>query len=98
MLLLTIQEWLGPGRNMTDAQREKTVEKIQLVGFVTRLSLPEAIKHIYKYKQAYNQKFLLGLTLKVISVSKIDDLPDDVIDMAGMELVEEKPISPTEFS
>ena len=92
-----MQEWLGPGRDMTAEQKERTDEKIQLVGFVTRLSLPDAIKHIHEYELAYNQKFPLGLTMKLVSVSEIENLPNELVDMAGMELVEEKPTHPSEF-
>lgn len=93
MLLITVQEWLGPGRKMTAAERERTEVRLNLIGFVTRLTLPEAIIHLNKYESAFNEKYLLGFTMRIVAVSIIDDLDNKLINIGGMELIEDKPTS-----
>jgi len=88
MLLLTMNKWLGPGRQMTREQRRSTVASERQMAFATRLTLQEAITKIVKYKIAYNKHYLLALEFSLLQVSKIDDLPNKQLDLIRVDLVE----------
>lgn len=88
MLLLTMYEWLGPGKRMTPEQREKAFTQERVHGFVTRLSLGAAIEQISAYQEAFNQHHLMAVNLRLVAVSTIEDLTDSQIEKADLEIVE----------
>jgi hypothetical protein len=57
-------------------------------GFCTRLGLSEAIKKLKAYSETYNAKYPIAVEFSVIGVQEIEDLSEELIDMANMELIE----------
>lgn len=88
MLLITMREWLGPGRRMSTEENLKWKEKVRHSGFVTRLPLGEAIERIKQYSDAYKARYPLAVEFELISVSEIDYLTDEQIEISGAVFVE----------
>ena len=87
MLLLTVREWLGPGRRCPPNKMPQ--ERERLVGMVTWLSLPDALKRLHQHQEAYNEHFeIMGVAFGLVSVSQIDALNADDISNGGLEVIE----------
>lgn len=88
MILITVNEWIGPGRRMPIEQRDNVEVKESLRGLVTNLSLPEAIEMIDQHVAYFNSKYTLGITISIIAVSEIEDLTDHLIAKGNIEMIE----------
>ena len=92
MLLLTMNEWLGPSRAAQAQRHEReTIEpREQLMALATRLSLADALRAIRAYELAYTRAYpSVAINFTLLSVSTIDDLDDDALADARVNLVEE---------
>jgi len=97
MLLLTMREWLGPGSKMTPKQGSNIERKIKLTGFITDLSLGEAIERIYQYSNSFNEFSLLAIEFELVGVQEISNLTLEQIKKAGCEYVEHLKQKPEDF-
>lgn len=88
MKMLTVIQWLGPGRKMSPNEAAKCISSEKMMGMVTNLGLTEAIKRLNKYEQAFNDKNVLAVNFRLIFVADIDPLTDHYIEMSGMDLIE----------
>lgn len=99
MILLTVQWWRGPSSKLTLEQSLKIDSKIELLGFVSRMKLKDAIIRLRRYEDAFNSySSALAFTYKIVAVSEIDDLDEDAIEMAGMELLDTKQFNAEDFA
>lgn len=86
MLLLTVSEWLGPGR---DHPHPKSVdEKIRTISFATRMGLEKAINLLADYEDKYNRRHTLAVNFTLLSVSTIDDISDGALELMRIQLIE----------
>lgn len=97
MLLITMNEWLGPGRRMTNEQRDRTESRERLVAFATYVPLGEAIEKISTYEQAFNAHYLMAVNFRLLQVNKIDDLTKQQLDMVEVQLIEDLNQKPEDF-
>jgi len=97
MLLLTMSEWLGPGRRMTPEEIDRAEARKTQIAFATRMKLGEAIKKLYNYQTAYNAYYLLAVEYSLLQVAEIDDLSMDQLEMVNVELIENLKQSKDEF-
>ena len=89
MLLITMNEWLGPGRKMTPENASRTDSHERLITFATHLSLGEAIERISNYEQAFNAHYFLAVNFRLLQVMKIDDnLTPQQLTSVDVQLVE----------
>lgn len=91
MILLTMRQWLGPSNSTIHNPKSEAKEaEVKLKGFVTNLSLGDAIRAINQYEKAYNVKYrdVMAVNFELIQVSNIDQLTNEEISMARLELVE----------
>ncbi len=87
MLLLTVRTWFGKGRNASSDFDMKP--QVDCYGFATRLPLADAIKEFKRYQTEFNNYYEhTAIDYNIVSVSEIDELPDDVLDAGGIELIE----------
>jgi hypothetical protein len=86
MLLLTFEEWLGPGREHPD--RESVNERTRMVAFATDLKLLGALSKIAAYQDAYNRHFSLAVNFRLLSVQEIDRLDSGTLECVGVEMIE----------
>lgn len=91
MLLLTYNVWRGPGDKMTTEERERTTRVERLHGYATRLSLSDAIARVKRYETAYNERFHLAITARLLFVAEIDDLLPEALSAAGVDMIEDLP-------
>lgn len=83
MLLLHVVEWLGAGRNHPDQHTLKATERH--IGMVTEQPLESALRHLKAHETAYKARYLLAVEFRVLAVSRIDDLSDEMIDSGMFE-------------
>lgn len=88
MLLITMHEWLGPGRKLSPEQAHKVESYMQPRSFVTALPLGAAIERIADHQRVFNTQSLLAIELTLVNVIQIDDLTSEQIIMAGAEYIE----------
>ena len=72
--------------------------------FVSELPCMEALARLMRYQEAYNQRYSLRLTFKLISITMIDDeldglacLNDEILREFGAEVIEDLPTDPKQF-
>lgn len=100
MLLITFNEWFGPGRHASDTipKAHQVDESITQTGFVTGMELPEALLHVHAYEIAHNNRFVAtAIHFTLLSVSKIDYLDEDIREKMDIQLIEALPIIPEEI-
>ena len=97
MLLITMKEWLGPGRQMSITQAEQCYKKESHVAFATRLPLGEALERIVNYQSVFNEHSVLGLTLSLLHVVEMAEINADLLDAVQVSMVEELPQSLSEM-
>jgi len=91
VLLLTVNQWLGPSRVATQRLGDMAFKpRTELQGIATRLPLAEAIASLKEYEVVYRERFgsSLAVEFSLISVSVIDDLTDEELDKARVSLAE----------
>jgi hypothetical protein len=91
VILIAVNEWLGPGRRMTPEQSERTLVKERLVSFASTQTLAAAILHLRGYEDAYNAVYPLAVNFTVLSVATIDDLTAEHLDAARIEVLDLMP-------
>ena len=97
MLLLTLNEWNGPGRRYPPGRTDVDLVTQRTIGMVTRLSLKEAIDRLSDYRNAYNAHFRLAVEFRLLGVATIDNLDPGRIDAAGLTMVENLAQGPDDF-
>ncbi len=97
MLLLTLNEWLGPGRKMSSEERSSWEVQEKIIAIATRLKLGEAIGRVNKHQEAYNDFYPLAVNFRLLQVAEIEDLTDEQLGMVAVELAENLKQSPEEF-
>ena len=97
MLLLTMNEWLGPGRKMSLEESSQTKAFESKIALATRSTLTEALKHIHQYELAFNENYRLAVNFKLLSVSTIDDVNDESLADVDVAIVENLPQKSEDF-
>lgn len=91
MLMITMREWFGPSKagfnGPLDLQQKV---EIRLRGFVTEYPLADALRKIRRYQEAFNKRYAAGsaIEFELLSVTTIDHLPEDVVEISGAVHVE----------
>lgn len=98
MLLLTLNEWIGPSMLAQDEARQKgeiaDPGRKGLTGMATRLPLAEALNILDEYQKVFRQRYrFTAVELELIAVSVIDDLSDDSIRKARIDCIIETHLS-----
>jgi hypothetical protein len=93
MLLLTVSEWIGPGR--AHPSPGSVEERTRTIAFATRLTLAAAINELAAYAFIYNRQYDLAVNFSLISVSEIEDLSDASLSLANVQLIESLALSTT---
>ena len=88
MLLLTLHEWIGPGRSYPVEGIAENVPSEQTIGMVTNLSLSEAIDRLSDYEHAFKAHSILAVEYSLLGIATIDKLDPGRIPAAGLTLVE----------
>lgn len=97
MLLITMNEWIGPGRKMTPDERDKAISRERLVSFATQLSLGHAIDRIAIYQRSYNENYRLAVNFRLIQVAEISEISREQAQQVGINFVEELPQGINDF-
>ena len=87
MLLLTVEEWIGPTRDAKNPMPERT----RLRGWVTCHALPSAIMTLRAYEDGFNARRRhagIAINMRLLCVAQIDDLSPVEIAAARLELIE----------
>ena len=93
MLLLHMSLWFGPGRYMPEEDRRHIEVDISSVGYVTNHTLRAALHRLHRYQEAYNAKYAASIEYTLLSVSTIDFLGVDEMEMMNITLIEDLPIT-----
>lgn len=89
MLLLTVNEWIGPSIKARDEQGKTGTNLERVVGFVTNFPLAEAIDVLREYEEVYQKKYeWTAVNYRLLSVSTIEDLSADSISKARINCIE----------
>lgn len=88
MLILMINEWVGPGRKCTPDQRNRLQSVQGVIGMATRLPLAEAIEQLTAHKAWFDGRGLMSVCYTLLGVSEVDDIDDRLIDSMQMALIE----------
>ncbi|RYE43956.1 MAG: hypothetical protein EOP24_26270 [Hyphomicrobiales bacterium] len=90
MLLITMHEWFGPSKARTSRAGPRMEVERRHRGFITSLSLGEAIERIRAYEEAFNARYSehTALNFELLSASKVDELTEEQIDSARVVHVE----------
>jgi len=89
MLLITMNEWLGPGKNTTVEQAEKLPRMERTMAFATQMLLSKALEEILKYQADFGAKNLLAVEYRLLSVSEIQPVRAELLYDMGVQMVEE---------
>ncbi len=91
MLLLTLREWFGPGRDYPPERPASAITGEKIVGMVTHLALTDAIRRLHAYQNAFSAQSarITAVEFHLIAVTEIDDLDQNDIENAGMSLIED---------
>ena len=99
MMLLTFNEWLGPGKKCISAEIRERESRNKTVAFATHLLLPQALLRVKNYQDVYNEHYYLAVNFTLLSVSiSLDPVREDLLDFFGVQFVEKLPKTPEEFS
>lgn len=95
MLLITLNEWFGPNRDTPPGHVEVSE---RLVGFVTDMTLPEALLHLHNHETARNNHYRgSAITYTLLTVETIDYLNSGITDKFNIQVIEDLPINPEDF-
>jgi len=97
MLLITMHEWLGPGRKMTIEEKEKTRVIERHIAFATNMTEEDALKRISQYQRSYNDKFFLAVNFSLLNISTIRKIPEDILNNLQVPMIESLPSTVNEF-
>ncbi|MDR3389933.1 MAG: hypothetical protein P4L92_23090 [Rudaea sp.] len=98
MLLLTMNQWLGPGVHMAEPQRSAVKVMEGLIAFATELPLADALQRIKEYERAFNgDRTSLGMTLSLIGVTTVDAVALEIFNSVNVRMVETLPKSRAEI-
>lgn len=99
MLLLTVREWFGPGRDYPLDAPHSAITGEKIVGMVTHLALANAIQRLHAYRNAFSAQSdrITAVEFHLIAVTTIDDLDQSDIENAGMRLIEDLAQEVSEF-
>lgn len=98
MLLITMVEWSGPQQHAEPSMRNAIQSGERLVAFATRLPLRDALVRIRRYQDAFKAHYTVrSVEFRLVAVSNIDDLSDQQLDAAQVELVEHLKQSAQDF-
>ena len=88
MILITVNEWLGPGREYPkNAIRQEPTNK--LTCFASRLGIVDALDEIYRYQLDFNKRHLLAVNFSLISFQACEEIPEKLLDNLGVQMVED---------
>lgn len=88
MLLIMMNEWLGPGNNATVEQAEKLPRTERTMAFASEMPLSSALKRILGYQADFGAKNLLAIEYRLLSVSEIRPVRAELLYDMGVQLVE----------
>jgi len=88
MLILTVNEWVGPGKKCTPEQYDKMQVVQGVAGMATRLPLADAIRKLNAHKKWFDSQGLTAVCYTLLGVCEVDDLDDDLIISMQMILIE----------
>ena len=87
MLLLTMNEWIGPG-NRWPANKPQPIVRERHMSFATRLPLAQAMEQVLEYQHAYNSHYTMAVNFGLISVCDIPDVNDKILEELRVEIIE----------
>lgn len=97
MLLLTMNEWVGPGRNYpANEQRPAATER--QVAFATRLTFAQALERVRTYQAAYNARYKLAVNFRLLAVHVIPDTDTELLNELQVQLAEDLQQTEADFA
>lgn len=92
MLLLSMQEWIGPSPTR-DSKLRPIEKKVRTRAFVTSLPLAKALEHIRAYEEAFKafHASSVSIEFELCQVSTIEDLSEGHLELARVTQVEKLP-------
>lgn len=88
MLIIQMNEWLGPGVRMPAVEATRTAESNRLVSFATHLTLGKALERLKEYQEAYNAHYSLAVNFSLLSVSTVNPVDPSLLEYFRMDMVE----------
>lgn len=97
MLLLTMNEWVGPGdRYPSDQPQPAGSERI--IAVATRLPFVQALERVRAYEAAYNAHYRLAVNLRLLTVCPIPETDDELLESLQVEIVEKLAQTAADFA
>ena len=90
MLIITMNQWFGPGRNWPHDKQKPDSEQKKTC-FATRLPLADALRRVRAYQNAFCGQYVMAIELTLLSVHTIEDLEDDLLGFFNAKLAENLP-------
>jgi hypothetical protein len=103
MLLIRFNVWFGPSRiriHETNLGQQTRMEpEIKQEAYATRLSLPQALRRMQAYEEAFNRRYEnhSAVNYTLLGVDTIEDLSREELDIARVHLVEDQPTTAEQF-
>lgn len=72
MLLIMVNQWVGPGIRMSPSEFKS---KNELISFHTDMPLHQALARLRQHQDAYNAHYSLAVNFTLLSVSEIPRVP-----------------------
>ena len=98
MLLLNMQEWIGPSPTR-DSKLAHIDKKVRTRAFVTNLPLAKALERIRVYEDAFKAFYAASVSIEfeLTAVSTIETLSESHIELARITMVEKLPQRKQDF-
>jgi len=97
MILITLNEWVGPGKKLSREEKIATQCNEKQISIASRKTLREAVDMIIKYQNAYNYRYRLAVNFRLLQVNTIDELSDEQLDFLKVQLAESLTQKPEDF-
>lgn len=97
MILLQLKIWFGPSRDAMRRERDgenRTPVRVDQESMATRMLLTEALRRVHLYESVFNDKYreVTAINITLLGVQRLEhDVPEDVLEVMRVRMVEELP-------
>lgn len=88
MYLITMNEWIGPGRKFNHEETMYIPISEKTVLFATNMFIEDAFDSIMRYQKYYNQKHRLAINFTLLGISEMESVNFDLLEEFKVTIVE----------
>lgn len=98
MILITMAKCVCEGRNFPENKSGVFDDREKIISFATELPFDKALERICNYQAAFNKKFVLAVTFRLLSMVYVnEDVSKEYLHSLDVSFVEALPQSIDEF-